>query len=61
MILDGVDMAYKDRMEDILLKNIATYKDRYEYYNGISEEKSEEYLSLLLLEVKSLLILKGAL
>jgi len=46
-------------MEDILLNNIATYKDRYEYYNCKgNEERSDEYLSLLLLEVKNLLIFK---
>lgn len=47
-------------MEDILLKNIATYKDRYEYYDcSGNEEKSSEYLSLLLTEIKNLLVLKG--
>lgn len=47
-------------MEDILLKNIATYRDRYEYYDCKgNEEKSYEYLSLLLLEISNLLVLKG--
>lgn len=47
-------------MEDILLKNIATYKDRYEYYDCKgNEEKSYEYLSLLLTEVNNLLIFKN--
>lgn len=55
MILGGVNMA----MEDILLNNIATYKDRYEYYNCKgNEEKCSEYTSLILSEIEKLLALK---
>ena len=47
-------------MEDTLLKNIETYKYRYEYYDCKgNEEKSNEYLLLLLSEIEVLLNLKG--
>ena len=47
-------------MENILLKNISTYKNRYDYYDYKgNEEKCNEYLALLLSEIESLLVLKG--
>jgi hypothetical protein len=47
-------------VENILLENIAKYKKRYEYYNDKNnEEKSNEYISLLLLEIDGLLALKN--